>query len=536
MSNNEKTLEELRMKILSSIGKSDDKKDQNLDKPVGTANIKRDSRSMGRGLPTHPLKRARPDYRNGDKQGRAPAAYPGAISRHESSLPNQYPTHPRRDADTMSRNSRYSNQHNNGNNGRYYDRNENRGQTNSRYSDNNGSNGYRARARANIEHSYTQNNHRNNNIPNHNPMNKRINAATHGPKDANYIAPAFRDKFRYNNATYSKLNCKLIINDPLEGKLDMLRSLLERFLVKQKGKLKSLLGHNLRNDKANPVEEELTTVEIENVDKKCILSFSSFQCLTLVLSCRTFFNRQLGLPSLNWSRPQSYIEFTDHINKLSNSNVIAIEEVSTPEEYTQEAFSAEFGSDQFNMYPIYSQEEDPSTEKFTNCVILTFNSGITKRVTDALDSHKLKWFCPNKSESKLRQKTARWLYSDITQVVQAKQLSSQLRDSNVLLLLNCVDPVDLKDSSFVTEIHDTLLGTLAGAQAVKIIEPGVDYRLNLAHLNDFVGTIFVQFKTSKHAEEAEEDICGTEFNGRSVLCARFNQNDFETMGLLPFEE
>lgn len=255
-----------------------------------------------------------------------------------------------------------------------------------------------------------------------------------------------------------------------------------------------------------------------------------------MLSCRTFFNRQLGLPSLNWSRPQSYIEFTDHINKLSNSNVITIEEVSTAEEYTQEAFSTEFGTEQFNMYPIYTQEEEPSLEKFTNCIILTFNSGINKRITDALDSHKLQWFCPNKSETKLRQKTARWLYSDITQIVQTKQTSTQLKDSNVLLLLNCVDPLDLKDNSFVTEIHDTLLSTLTGAQSVKIIEPGVDYRLNLAHLNDLVGTIFVQFKTSKDAEAAEESINGAEFNGRSVLCARFNQKDFETMGLLPFEE
>ena len=553
MSNNEKTLEELRMKILSSIGKSEEKKGLNSVRPEETSNVKRDARSMGQDLPTHPSKRARPDMRNGNSQGgRHPVSYSGTIPRRDVPLPNQYSSHPKRDLDPTSRNGRYSNQNLTANNNRFYDRNDKRGQRPSRFSDNsnnsnnsnngnnnnNGPNGYRARARPDMEQNYNQHKHRNNNNSTyHNNTNKRNNTTNHGPKDANYVAPAFRDKFRYNNATYSKINCKLIINDPLEEKLGTLRGLVERFVTKQKDKLKGLLGYNMRNDKTNPVEEDLTTVEFERIGDKCILTFTSFQSSTLVLSCRTFFNRQLGLPSLSWTRPQSYIEFTDHLNKLSNSNVITIEEVSTPEEYTKETFATEFGTDQFEINPIYTnvQENDLTSEKFTNCIILTFTSGISKKITETLDTHELKWFCPNKSECTLKQKTARWLFSDITQVVQAKQMPS-LKDSNVLLLLNCVDPTDLKDSSLLTEIHDTLLDTLNGAECVKIIEPCMDYRLNLAHLNEFVGAIFVQFKDSKLAEEAEEIINGSEFNGRTVLVSRFNQIDFETQGLLPFEE
>lgn len=543
MGDNKRTLEELRLKILASIGKDDANsgKEHIPSKvaPEDSHSGKRNAKSVQTGLPTHPSKRVRHEYSNSDRQGIVPVTNSGTIiPRHHQPERQQYYQQPngnnhrsRRVMDSNRWDERYHVPH-------VQDNNNNCNSTH----ESSISTGYRTRVRPNMDQRYNTQDVSNNS--NHNSRSNLVNRRPNKNvpqlhKDPNYVPPAFRDQFRYNNATYSRLNCTVIINNPLIDKIDTLRSLTESFLINQQQKLKGLLGHNLRNDKLNPVEEDFTTIEIESHGSHCTLTFASFQSSTLVLSCRTFFNRQLGLPSLIWSRPNSYVEFTDHITRLSNGNVIAIEEVSSPADYGRDILSADFGTEKFGVYPIHTTvtmtESGTTVEKFTNCIILTFTDGITKKIIDTLDQQNLKWFTPNKSELGLKQRTVKWLFSDMSQVIKSSAMNSKLQ-SNVLLLWNCVDPTDLKDDDFVMEIHDTLLATLEGAKTVKIIEPGIDYRLNLAHVSNYVGAIFVQFEDTDMAKNAMETINGAEFNGRTVLCSRFNPQDFETVGLLPFNE
>ncbi|KAK5773804.1 Mud2p PWA37_003849 [Arxiozyma heterogenica] len=548
MSENEKTLEELRLKILSSIGKSSDTKSTTtVVTPTTVATDNNQIKSNKRNLPPSQLssdtyksstKKYKPELRNSNVTKPYIPDYLPTVTHNYTSKElnriegsnqlqkryqknfkakdryssNNVPLNEQRNRVRPNLNQRYMVERNNSNkNNTYYNNNNNNNITNSP-----------------------------NNIGNNNSYFTRPNK-----RDPNYVLPAFRDKFRYNNATCSKLNCKIVINDPLEGKLDLLRELIEMFLVKQKENLKELYSVIQRYDRNNPIEEDITSFDITLTGSNCILTFDSFQSSTLVLSCRSFFNRQLGLPSLMWSRLNSYIEFGDHIIKLCSGNIITIENVSSPESCTKKYLSEKTGNSNFEVYPIYSSVkiEGDRIEKFTNCVIIVINTDInnngsnlddrmSQKFADVLDACDMKWFKPNKSEFGLRQRTSKWLYSDIVQLVQSRpKVVTTQQENRVLLLLNCVDPMDLKDNEFVEEIHDTLLGTLDGAEKVKIIQPGAGYRLNLSHISDYVGCIFVQFKDSKTAQEAQKLVSGTEFNGRTVICSQFNESDFETLQL-----
>lgn len=554
MSNNEKTLEELRMKILSSIGKTEEKESEKMDENTqGKQSAKRTAHAAGngtsRGLPTHPAKRARPDYNNMNRNHNFNRPDRDHQSNANHRQKNNVPGYHQGTNPLLSQRTSTGTRHsNNEGNISYSQRNRypNLPPGASRFNNNNGyhkkegyldqfspnSNRMRVKPNMDIKHNHYPNNNQSRSYQ-HNQQ-RHHNNTSHG-KDPNYVPPAFRDKFRYHNATHSKVNCTLIVSDPLEGKQDTLRNLVEKFLQRQKIDLKELISTVSRNDKVNPIKEDLCQVRINGFENHSILEFDSFQSSTLVFACQSYLNKQLELPSLSWSRPQSYVEFTDHIDKLCNSNVVSIANVSRTEDCTKELLSAKLKTDKFSLYPIYSSTTEG--KEFTHCVIATFEETITKKVTNELDSlSEWHYSLPNKSANSLVQKTSRWLFSDIAQLVQTQPKIQSMTNSNVLLLLNCVDPLDLKDDSFTEEIKDTLLETLPGAKTVKIVKPHGDYRLNLAHLGSFVGAIFVQFKEPTDAKDAVELVHGTEFNGRTVLASIFNEKDFKSLEIVPIDE
>lgn len=97
------------------------------------------------------------------------------------------------------------------------------------------------------------------------------------------------------------------------------------------------------------------------------------------------------------------------------------------------------------------------------------------------------------------------------------------------MLLNCLDPLDLKDETFITEIKETLKYSIAGADTIKICQPGVDYRLNFENLASGAGNIYIKFKTLEAAKHAMEELPGTQFNDRTVLCTYIDEDDFDMM-------
>lgn len=532
MSENEKTLEELRLKILSSIGKSSDTKNSTaVIESSNGASDNGDIKSNKRNLPTSQFSNdtytpSTKRYKPKSKESNATKPY---VSNHFATVTNGHASK------TFDR-SEGSNQPQ-----RKYQKNF---KTNDRNSPNNvlpNEQKKRVRPNLNQRHKTERNNSRKDNT-HYNNNNKESFTRTN-KRDPNYVLPAYRDKFRYNNATYSKLNCKIAINDPLEGKIDQLRELIELFLEKQKENLKEVYTVVQRYDRNNPIEEDITAFDIASVGSNCILTFDSFQSSTLVLSCHSFFNRQLGSPSLIWSRLNSYVEFSDHMIKLCNENIIAINNVPSPETYTKAYFSEKLGITNFEVYPIYTsvKQESDKVDKFTNCIIIVIDNDPNSKtsplddrtseiLTKYIDLSGMRWMKPNKSKIGLRQRTSKWLYSDIVQLVQSKSVVvTARRESKILLLLNCVDPMDLKDNEFLEEIHATLLATLDGAEKVKIIQPSTGYRLNLSHISDYVGCIFIQFKDYKTAQEARKLVNGTEFNGRTVLCFQFDERDYERL-------
>ena len=73
----------------------------------------------------------------------------------------------------------------------------------------------------NIINNKRSNLHYDNNVNNNLP-NLTWSFSSSNKRDSHYVLPAFWDMFSFKNATYSKLDCTIVINDPLDGKLDQL--------------------------------------------------------------------------------------------------------------------------------------------------------------------------------------------------------------------------------------------------------------------------------------------------------------------------
>lgn len=330
--------------------------------------------------------------------------------------------------------------------------------------------------------------------------------AIHGGTKSRRTRILFEDATS-NNLVLSKLSCKLIIDHLEDEKMGRsLQEYLEKF-AKGLGNEKHVVNFTVSFEGSN----------------YAVVEFSSAECTTIVLSCRTFINQKVGSPTARWQRPNEFVQQLDHSDRLCSADIIAIEGLKDHDESVIEQLLLSFDVKTCYINPIYYIDASEETKEFTGCALVELdepNEEALKKMEPLI------WFRPNKG--KLVQNSSSITFQSIPKLVTEKTRS----ESKVLVLLNCVDPLDLKFLPFAEEIEETLKYTLDEVEMVRVKKPNVDYRLNFEHIGEGIGNIYVKFKNIQASMNAMKSLPGSQFNGRTILCAYINEEDFDNLGVL----
>ncbi|CCF57398.1 hypothetical protein KAFR_0C04070 [Kazachstania africana CBS 2517] len=482
-----RTLESLRAKIIASLGKKDENSTKehvlnqnstyNRQPPSGPrASVP--PRNDAPAFPSGPSNRYHSSSQQRDPYQDMRGQTDWAAYRHEEDMKaSRYRTRNRDQREQSYSGSRYENRGDN-----KWQRQGTR-YNNSNYGNNRGDYG-----RANLN--YNQQNYEN----------RRTNYRYHQTRPN---GPFAGNKEVYENFSASTLNSKLIVKGITVDDVENLKSALKTFMdgQQQDFKMENFFFH-----------EPLRTA---------IVDFNSAECTTMVFSCRSFFNKRASLLTTTWYRPNGYVEQIDSLNPKCGSNVIALEELN--EDNVSEILKSK-NITNCQIFPLNYLDKESNAVP-TGCCLLVFDKlddAILKKLSP------LKWFKPNESET-LKQTVSSLNFGTLKQKVKEKYVSQ----SKVLVLLNCVDPVDLKEMDFVKIVEEKLTTILKeDVEMTKIVQPSVNYRLNFEHVKEHAGNIYVKFITPEAALKAMERISGTQFNGRTILTAFVNENDFDTPKVL----
>lgn len=473
----QKTLEELRAKIMASMG----------DKTESTSAQKR------------------ADPRRGGTFDSAKRAKLGVESSNRNIVPQQqglsFPAGPGRGC-TNSFNPRNNRDHHQNDNYRRYNNDNSNGRYRTRYRNDNTRQKYR-------NYNNTNNNYAKNYNNNWNRNNNQ--QTTHENKYTKPVVNAFQKVHLYKNLTTSKLNSTIIINN---------------IQLKEEGaeiKSKNLIDSFCKGQDLN---FEMTSFNYNKSLNHIVVEFNSAECVTRILACRSFFNKRFGLLDAQWERPYGYVLQTDNLTKICNNYTIALEEISL------ENIDGDTVKDKIlkllekkgitlkanNIIPL-EYKENENQNVFTGCILLvspTEIDGVEEKFDD------LKWFKPNESKI-LRQETKSLIFGNISK----KVVEIAIPESKVLLLLNCVNPLDLTtDKSLADDIQQCLLDTLSNVESVKVIKPNADYKLTFDSLKEQAGNIYVKFQDIDSAKLAIKELSKHQFNGRKILSAYINEDDF----------
>lgn len=334
---------------------------------------------------------------------------------------------------------------------------------------------------------------------------KLARVAMHGGTKSRRTRILFEDT-THSNLLFSKLSCQIIVNTG--GQEDNVKLLPE---------LKTELASYVTS-----LDTEYSLKKFVISPENVVVEFNSAECTVMALSCRSYFNTKLGLKNVMWRRPHEYVQQLDHLDRLCGSNIIAIAELKELDEDNIKEMIASFGVT-CNYVKSIRYKDSNGQDISTGCALVELDN-LEEETLEKLQS--LKWFKPNKSN--LTQTTALITFQSISQIVQEPVHP----ESRVLLLLNCVDPLDLKNSSFADEIEETLLSTLEDVDTVTVRRPHVDYRLNFEHIGEGIGNVYAKFKTLEAAKKAMRQFPGSKFNDRTILCSYVNEEDFEIAGVL----
>lgn len=303
---------------------------------------------------------------------------------------------------------------------------------------------------------------------------------------------------RSNNLIFSELACKLIVAGISVPSLEEARQRLGSFVSGLEG------DHKLKG-----------VVQSSNY---LVLEFSDAVCTTIVLSCKSFISELFGWSKCHWRRPHEYVQQLDNAERLCGPDIVALERFPVPDEESVEKKLAELGIKTRFLKPI-CVNDNSQVKQFTGCVLLELEEN-----TSELSG--LEWFFPN--ESFMTQKTSTMTFHGLPKVV----IEPVRVPSRVLLLMNLVDPLDLKLEKFAEEVESTLEASLENVEGLRMKRPNVDFRLNFDHFREGVGNIYVKFQDVKSAKRALEWLSLRNFNGRSVLCCYVDESDFEISGVL----
>ncbi|CAR21536.1 Mud2p [Lachancea thermotolerans CBS 6340] len=248
-------------------------------------------------------------------------------------------------------------------------------------------------------------------------------------------------------------------------------------------------------------------------ENRLYLRFSSEEITTIALSCQKFIERKTGSKFI-WQRPGECVEKKEPVDPICAGSVIALQELG---DCTEEGLQSDLNQSgvETNWLKLISLGK---TNEFTGTALIDPKANV-----DELSHYK--WIRPN--DCKLRQDFTEITFQQLPHLVARKDHA----ESRVIVLLNCVDPMDLKNDEFVKEIRDSMTSSktmtaLGEIESVKIPQPGADYRTSFESIEESVGKIYVKFKEQESAKAAMSQLSGVSFNDRTVLCAYYSERDY----------
>ncbi|EDO15731.1 hypothetical protein Kpol_1073p17 [Vanderwaltozyma polyspora DSM 70294] len=298
--------------------------------------------------------------------------------------------------------------------------------------------------------------------------------------------------------------------------------------VKKEFELPSL--ENLVTVMLEGMEEEYELKSIKKATNKgeeddhegyVVIEVNCGEAATILISAQWYIKDKLGeaFDEAKWSRPGSYIGQTGEEDSISDHSAIAIKVDQEDEKNIQE----KYGPLKFTKMITYKEKSADGESKMIDTGMMLI-PGIEE---EDKKLQGVKWIKPNESSS-MKQERGGVTFQSISKLVVEKKR----KESKTLLLLNCVDPLDLKNLQFLEEIKDTIEEGLEGVEKVKIRSPNADYRLNLEHVNEGIGNIYIRFDSVENCQEAIKRLSGSKFNDRTVLCSYYDDNDFDHFELL----
>lgn len=375
-------------------------------------------------------------------------------------------------------------------------------------------------------------------------------------KASHYKRPSARDLKVFENLAASRVNSILVVsqlNLPTDNDISRFQNTTRRFCTNIDGKNFTVTKFTFGVNK-----------------QSIVIEFNTAECATWVLSCSSFLKRELGQVNSQWSRPNGYIAQRDNPNIFCRDNVLALTEVpallSTSGGQTEGSSSGDYNykekMQQFLNELEISEEEctaevltlrssqgqpketeegkereeeeeegEESKENIvsTGCILLSPKPGKEQQILDKLPKT-LNWSFPNRvPTSTLTQETKSMVFFNMPN--RAREM--KLAESRVLLLMNCADPMDLKDLEFVAEIESSLRLHLGPkVKSLKLCKPSADYRLTFDYVKEHAGNVYVEFEDVESARAAMDRVAGSKFNGRTVLCSYVDERDYHIPGVI----
>lgn len=304
----------------------------------------------------------------------------------------------------------------------------------------------------------------------------------------------------YEHITFSKTNCRIILSKVVEDNNSWSTKISE---------LKQHLVTFFTDDTSIKRTNEYPT------ENRFVIELADMESTTKLYACFSYFVQLVHISSnCEWHRPAGYIEQIDHKNPILRSNAIAYNDDIADVTKLKEKIS-ELGLSNFSLHQIYHQE------KYTGSGVITFNDNERHEIPESTN-----WWYPNKSS--ISQCTISMNYSNIPNLVQAPLTFK----SRIVLLLNCMDPMKLKDDPFVEQLCSILKERIPEAKQIRIVRPSIDYRMTFAHFNEDVGNVYVEFENEELAEKVVGRVSGTKLDGRTLICGYINEQDYVTEGVM----
>ena len=366
-------------------------------------------------------------------------------------------------------------------------------------------------------------------------------------KGSHYKRPSTRDMKVFENLVASRINSVLVVSQlkrlPTDNDISKFQNTIRSFCTSIEDKNFTVTKFTFGENK-----------------QSVVIEFNTAECATWVLSCSLFLRRELGQIDSKWSRPYGYIAQRDNPNIFCRDNVIALTEVPTllststgtdgssdhnykermheflnelkisEEECTAKILTYRSLQERLKNGEGETEEEELKGDIVsTGCILLAPKPGKEQQILDKLPNT-LNWSFPNKAPTAtLTQETKSMVFFNMPN--RAKE--TKLAESRILLLMNCADPMDLKDLEFVADIESSLRSNLGPkVKSLKLCKPSADYRLTFDYVREHAGNVYVEFEDVESARAAMDRVAGSKFNGRTVLCSYVDERDYHTPGVI----